>query len=161
MKKGFSMVELFVVIAVSGLIIAGIISMFKSSFNIWRSSLNNIDIQQKGRTAIEDMTRFIRQSSMPVSGITPAIGGTATEISFKYIQDTGTIKNMKYYLGSGNLYRVMDGSTSTLVKGNVASIYFNHISSYVVKIESFTLTKGTGRNQKTLTFERTINIRNQ
>ncbi|MCD6412966.1 MAG: prepilin-type N-terminal cleavage/methylation domain-containing protein, partial [Elusimicrobia bacterium] len=108
-RKGVSLIELAIVIAISGVLIFGIVRILKTSFDVWLSSLHNIDIQQKGRTAVEEMTRFIRQSSVPVTGITPAIGGTATEISFKYIQDTGTIKDMKYYFNSGNLYRVMNG----------------------------------------------------
>ena len=78
MKKtqGLTLIELSIAIAVTGLMIFGIIKLMKSSSNIWRSSVNSINIQQQGRTAVEDMTRFIRQSSAPVTDITPLIGVT-------------------------------------------------------------------------------------
>jgi len=161
-EKGLTIIELFFVLAVSMLLFAGILTIFRTSFNVWNTSLNNINIQQKGRAAVEEMTRFIRQSSCPVTNITPLPGtSAAAAISFQYMQSTSNIEAMGYFYSSGALYRVSDGSTKTLVESNVDSIYFHHISSYVVRIETFTLTKGVGRNQKTLTFERTINIRNE
>ncbi|MDO9513168.1 MAG: hypothetical protein Q7J59_00965 [Elusimicrobiota bacterium] len=159
--NGMNIVELAVVMAISGMLIIGIIKIFRTSFDIWTSSLNSIDIQRKGRAAVEEITRFVRQSTSPVTGISPAIGITSQSVKFAFMKDTSTVVNMEYYKSGNALYRVSDTSTSTLIEDYVDSIYFKHVSSYVVKIETFTLTKGTGKNQKSLTFERTINIRNR
>jgi len=158
---GMNIVELAVVMAISGMLIVGILKLFKTSSDIWTSSLHSIDIQRKGRAAVEEITRFVRQSTSPITGISPGIGGTSSSLKFAFMKDTNTIVNMEYFKSGSALYRVSGNSTSTLIEAYVDSIYFNHISSYVVKIETFTLTKGTGKNQKAITFERIINIRNR
>ncbi|MFH1352413.1 MAG: prepilin-type N-terminal cleavage/methylation domain-containing protein [bacterium] len=163
MKKtqGITLIELTIVMAIAGFLIVGIIKLMKSSSDIWRSSVNNVNIQQQGRTAVEDMTRFIRQASAPDTSITPLIGVASSKITFTFMQDTATFKSMSYYLSGDSIYRVFDGSTQTLVDGGVSRIYFNHVSSYVVRIETFTLTSGSGRTRQSLTVNRTIHIRNQ
>ncbi|MEA2081130.1 MAG: hypothetical protein U9O97_00085 [Elusimicrobiota bacterium] len=158
---GMNIVELAVVMAISGMLIIGILKLFRTSFDIWSSSLHSIDTQRKGRAAVEEITRFVRQSTSPVTGISPAIGGTSSSLKFTFMKDTSTVVNMEYFKSGSALYRVSDTSTSTLIEDYVSSLYFTHVSSYVVKIETFTLTRGTGKNQKTLTFNRTINIRNR
>ena len=160
-SAGMNIVELAVVMAISGMLIIGILKLFRTSFDIWTSSLHSIDIQRKGRAAVEEITRFVRQSTNPVTCISPEIGSTSSSLKFTFIRDTITFINMEYFKSGSALYRVSGNSTSTLIEDYVDSIYFNHISSYVVKIETFTLTKGTGKNQKTITFDRTINIRNR
>ncbi len=159
--SGMNIVELAVVMAISGMLIVGILKLFKTSSDIWSSSLHSIDIQRKGRAAVEEITRFVRQSTGPITDISPAIGDTSSSLKFTFIKDTSTLVDMEYFKSGSALYRVSGNSTSTLIENYVDSIYFNHISSYVVKIETFTLTKGTGQNQKTITFQRTINIRNR
>ncbi|PKM99743.1 MAG: hypothetical protein CVU78_04805 [Elusimicrobia bacterium HGW-Elusimicrobia-2] len=160
-RRGMTLIELTIVIAISGILIIGILKLFQTSSDIWTSSLHSIDIQQKGRAAVEEITRFVRQSTSPATGISPAIGGTSSSLKFTFLKDTSTFTNMEYFKSGSALYRVSGNSTSTLIENYVDSIYFKHVSSYVVTIETFTLTKGTGKNQKTLTFERTINLRNR
>ena len=160
-NKGLTLIELAIVLAVAGMLFYGIITIMKKAFDIWHLSIVNIDIQQKGRAALEEMTVYIRQSSNPVTGISPAIGETDTAISFTYIKDDGNYIPMKYYKGGDALYRVFNGNTTTLVKSNVESIYFVHESSYVVKISSFTLKRRASTGEESITFNRTINIRNQ
>lgn len=156
-----NLVELAVVMAIAGMLMVGMVRIFKTSFDIWSLSLNTLSIQRAGRSAVEEMTRFVRQSTSPITGISPAIGATSQSIKFTFFKDNDDFVAMEYYKSGSSLYRVSGNSTSTLVKDYVDSIYFTHVSSYVVKIETFTLTKGSDRNQKSLTFKRTINIRNR
>jgi len=160
-KAGMNLIELAVVMAIAGMLMIGMVRIFRTSFDIWTSSLNAIYVQGHGRSAVEEMTRFIRQSTSPVTGISPAVGTTAQSVKFTFFKDVDDFVEMEYFKSGDSLYRVSGNSTSTLIKDYVDSIYFTHVSSYVVKIETFTLTKGTGKSQKSLTFERTINIRNR
>jgi len=52
-NKGLTLIELAIVIAVAGMLFYGVITIMKRSFDVWHLSLVDIDIQQKGRAALE------------------------------------------------------------------------------------------------------------
>jgi len=156
-NKGMTLIETIIVVAVSFAIMYGVVKIFKNIFEIYWTSSDTIALQQKARTALNEMTRFIRQSSAPVTNIDPGIGETKDYIQFVYIKDASTTKNMKYYKSDRKLLREVDGETSTLIDDYLTSIYFTHISSYVVKIQTMTLSK----RDETFTFNKTIYIRNR
>ncbi|RLD17699.1 MAG: hypothetical protein DRI36_03150 [Caldiserica bacterium] len=157
MKKGLTLIETIVVIAIAFALIYGIVNVMKNLFDSYWISSDTAIIQNMARTAINEMTRFIRQSSNPVTGIDPGIGETKTYIQFVYVKDESETRNMKYYKNGKKLMRVVDGSTTTLISNYLDSIYFTHVSSYVVKIQSMTLTKG----DQSITLDKTIFIRNR
>ena len=165
-KKGFTVIEAMLSVILLGLLFVGVVRFFRNTFDVWFESSRQIDIQRKGRAAVDEMTRFIRQSSAPVTAITPIIGNTDTKIKFIYMGESGD-RSMKYYQGDKSsraedpngtaLFRVIDGNTTTLIADYLDEIYFVHESSYVVNITSMTLIK---RNQ-VITFNKNIYLRNR
>ena len=165
-QKGFTIIEAMLSAILLGLIFVGVVRFFRNTLDVWFESSRQIDIQRKGRAAVDEMTRFIRQSSAPVTAIYPSIGITDTKIKFIYMGESGD-RSMKYYQGDGStraedpngsaLFRVVDGNTTTLIGNFLDEIYFVHESSYIVNITSMTLTK----RDQVITFNKNIYLRNR
>lgn len=161
--KGFTLIELMIVVALLGVLAFGVASFFTNTFDIWRQSRHQISVQQNARVAMEEMSRNIRQCADP-GAIVPAVGFSATAINF-ILFDAGGNRNMIYYRGDSvtqapdpagtALYRVVDGVTTTLIEDNLQNISFNHEELHVVRI-TLILTSGG----QTITLDKRIRLRN-
>jgi len=121
-QKGFTLIELMVVVALLGILGYGIVKFFTGTFRVWWQTSQQIDAQQKARTAMDEMSRFIRQAR-PVTEI--VVGQQAGEdpntmITFTHIDG----RQMSYYKSGDSLKRVVNGNTSDIIPENLASIYF-------------------------------------
>ena len=165
-QRGFTIIETMLSAILLGLLFVGVVRFFRNTLDVWFESSRQIDIQRKGRAAVDEMTRFIRQSSAPTTAISPSVGNTDTKIKFIYMGESGD-RGMKYYQGNSStrvedsngsaLFRVIDGNTTTLIGDCLNEIYFVHESSYVINITSMTLTK---RDQN-ITFNKNVYLRNR
>jgi len=121
-QKGFTLIELMVVVALLGILGYGIVKFFTGTFRVWWQASQQIDAQQKARAAMDEMTKFIRQAS-PVTGI--AVSQQAGEdlntmITFTHIDR----RQFQYYQSGDSLKRVVNGNNSDIIPENLASIYF-------------------------------------
>ena len=165
-QRGFTIIETMISVILLGLLFIGVVRFFRNTFDVWFESSRQIDIQRKGRAAVDEMTKFTRQSSAPVAAISPSVGSTDTKIKFVYMGESGD-RSMKYYQGDKStqaedpngsaLFRVVDGNTTTVIGDYLDEIYFVHESSYVINISSMTLIK---RDQN-ITFNKNIYLRNR
>jgi prepilin-type N-terminal cleavage/methylation domain-containing protein len=155
-QKGFTLIELMVVVALLGILGYGIVTFFRNTFRTWWQTSQQIDAQQKARTAMDEMTRFIRQAR-PVTTI--AVGKQIGEddntmITFTHIDG----RQFQYYKSGDSLQRVVDGTTTDLVPEDLASVYFvldSTTSPTRVDISTLTVqTPGTGGEQGSITFPR-------
>jgi len=163
-QKGFTLIELAIVIALLAILGLGIVTFFTNTFRTWWQASQQIDAQQKARVAMDEMSRNIRQCANP-GAILPAVGASATSIIF-VLFDAGGNRNMVYYRGDSGtgapdpagtaLYRQVDGVITTLIPDNLQNIWFDHESLYVVRIATLTLTSGG----QTITLDKRIRIRN-
>jgi len=155
-EKGFTLIELMIVVALLGILGYGISKFFTNTFKIWWQATQQIDVQQKGRLAMDEMTKFIRQAS-PVTTI--VVGQQAGEdpntmISFSHIDG----RQISYYKSGDSLKRVVNLTTSDLIPENLISIYFVPDSTMTptqVDISTLTVeTPGTGGEKGSITFQR-------
>ena len=155
-QRGFTLIELMVVVALLGILGYGIVQFFTGTFRVWWQTTQQIDAQQKARVAMDEMTKFIRQAS-PVTGI--AIGQQAGEdpntmITFPHIDG----RQFQYYQSGDSLKRVVDGVTTDVIPENLVSISFvidDPISPTYVDILNLTVqTPGMGGQQGSITFPR-------
>ncbi len=155
-QKGFTLIELALVIALLGILGYAIVTFFTNTYRTWWQTSQQIDAQQKARAAVDEMTRFIRQAR-PVTAI--VVGEQAGEdentmISFTRIDG----RQFQYYKSGDSLKRVVDGTTTDLVPEDLASVFFildSTGSPTQVDISNLTVeTPVTGGQQGSITFPR-------
>jgi len=155
-QKGFTLIELAVVIALLGILGYAIVTFFTNTFRTWWQASQQIDAQQKARVAMDEMTRFIRQAR-PVTEI--AVGQQTGEdpntmITFTHIDG----RQISYYKSGDSLIRVVAGATTDAIPEDVVSVYFvldSTSSPTQVDISTFTVqTPGIGGQQGSITFPR-------
>jgi len=154
--KGFTLIELMVVVALLGILGYGIVKFFTNTYRIWWQASQQIDAQQKARAAMDEMTRFIRQAK-PVTGI--AVGKQAGEddnsmITFTHIDG----RQISYYKSGDSLKRVVGGATTDVIPEDLVSIYFILDATMTpTQVDISTLavqTPGKGGEQGSITFSR-------
>lgn len=155
-QKGFTLIELMVVVALLGILGYGIVKFFTNTFRTWWQTSQQIDAQQKARAAMDEMTRFIRQAR-PVSALVvseQAGEDSDTMITFTHIDG----RQFQYYKSGDSLIRVVDGTTTDVIPEDLASIYFivdSTSSPTQLDISTLTVqTPGTGGEQGSITFPR-------
>lgn len=119
-NKGFTLIEVIIVIIVIGIVSVIIGSMLLGVVKAWTFKFNRNDILWDGRLALDRMTREIRAIKNSTS-VT-----TATSSQFRFT-DTGN-KDITYSLSSTNLNRTENG-TANLLAENVSGLTFTYYNS--------------------------------
>jgi len=119
-EKGFTLIEVIIVIIVVGIISVIIGSMLLGVVKAWTFKFNRNDILWDGRLAINRITREIREVRNTTSVI------TASSSQFRFI-NTGNV-NITYSLSSTNLNRTENGTTN-LLASNVSALTFTYYNA--------------------------------
>ncbi|HNX81879.1 MAG TPA: type II secretion system protein [Candidatus Omnitrophota bacterium] len=137
MKRGFTLVEILIVIAVISGVIAGIFAVL----NVGTASFNDgqalLSLQQNSRLAIDAMTQEIRQSQMNNLSIP-----TSTHIDFTIPLDITTSPitysgTISYYLQDGQLIREYPSGWRRVVCNDINNIVFsNNTTSVSIQLMS-------------------------
>ncbi|MDD5451649.1 MAG: prepilin-type N-terminal cleavage/methylation domain-containing protein [Desulfovibrionales bacterium] len=107
---GFSLIELLIAIAISGIVLSAVSSLFIMQNKSYSVQEQVAEMQQNARAAMDIMTREIRTAGCDPSGSANASIVTATSGSINFTQDldgdgntTGTDENITYslYTSSG------------------------------------------------------------
>lgn len=115
--KGFTLIELIIVIAIVG-IISGIIGfILLASIDAWTLAVNRNDIVSDGRIAMDRMVREIREVKNAATVV------TADSNQFRFTNADNI--DITYSLSSTNLNRAQDGQTNVLAE-NVSGLAFTY-----------------------------------
>jgi len=82
-KKGFSLIEMMVVVVILGLIVLGLVTFFTGGAKSWVAGQSQLEAQRNARQAMDRMVREIREGSSIVSG------SNATSITIDYLDSFG------------------------------------------------------------------------
>ena len=82
-QKGFSLIEMMVVVAILGLIILGLVAFFTGGARSWISGQSQLEAQRNARQAMDIMVREIREGDSIVSG------SNATSVTIHYLASFG------------------------------------------------------------------------
>lgn len=115
--KGFSLIELMVVVVILSLIVLGLVTFFTGGARSWISGQSQLTAQRSARQAMDYMVREIREGK----NYTIGAGNSSITISYPNTPDTFTKDQVTYKLSADNkLQRETDGGTNTLLNDVIA-----------------------------------------
>jgi prepilin-type N-terminal cleavage/methylation domain-containing protein len=147
--RGFTLAELLVVMAIMGLVMAGLMPIMVSGNQSYATGSNQIEAQQAARVALERMAREIRGAGFnPTRAACPTVGGelttcpvvgtqggNPTTTALRIQSDANgdgvfaTSEHVEYRLSGINLHRKEGtGATQTIVAG-IQSLTFTYLDA--------------------------------
>ena len=104
-QKGFSLIEMMIVVVILGLIVLGLVTFFTGGARSWVSGQSQLVAQRNARQAIDQMVREIRE------GDSIASGSNATSITVNYLT-----------LGKSSVTYSLSSGTTTIKRGTTPLI---------------------------------------
>jgi prepilin-type N-terminal cleavage/methylation domain-containing protein len=135
-EGGFSLAELLVVMAVLGLMLAGLLAVQMQGQYSYLMGSSRVEAQQNGRVALELMVRELR-SAQSVTAIP-----SATDMTF--VDENGV--TIQYQLSGTTLNRVSAGTSTPLI-GGVTSLSLTFYSAFNGATNTGTTTTAAGSVQ--------------
>lgn len=121
--KGFSLIELMIVVVILSLIVLGLVTFFTGGARSWISGQSQITAQRNARQAMDYMVREIREGS------SYTIGTGKDSITVSYPSSLG--KNSVTYQLSGNILQREVNSVTNNLLNNVSTLVFTPDTSKV------------------------------
>jgi prepilin-type N-terminal cleavage/methylation domain-containing protein len=131
--RGFTLAELLVVMAVTGLVLAGAFVLQQQGTLSYLSGAARVEVQQNARTVLERMVRELR-SAQSVT----ALGGPG-DITF--VHENGN--TVRYQLSGAMLNRTEGGAPAALV-GGVQTLTLTYFSAFNAATNTGTVTAVPG-----------------
>ena len=119
-NKGFTLVELIIVITIIGIIAGTVGFILLSTVDAWMFKFNRADLLSDGRLALNRMVREIRQ----IKDLTSVTTATSSQFRFTNTGDVDII----YSLSSTDLNRTADATANVLAQ-DVSSLGFAYYDS--------------------------------
>ena len=120
-QRGFTLAELMVVMALTGLVLAGVFAIQQEGTNSYLMGAGRVETQQNARTALELMSRELR-SAKSVTAL-----GSATDITFVTVVGVADV-TVRYQLSGTTLNRTEEGVGGVLI-GGVQSLSFTYYTT--------------------------------
>ena len=145
-QKGFSLIEMMVVVAILGLIVLGLVTFFTGGAKSWVAGQSQLEAQRNARQAMDRMVREIRE------GNSFTISTDNKSVTISYPTSFGK-SSVTYSLSSTTISR--DGSP---VINNVKTLEFTSTDSSKVHILLEVDVDNDGKPDITLNTD--VNLRN-
>lgn len=136
LQRGFTLIEIVVVIIILSIISAITINFLISSMKIYTMTMNQKTLYDEGKLALERMCRDIRDARSITS---PGSGGSGSSITF--IRNNATAQDV----AGETIAFQLTGSTLEKVKASPSVT-----SALASNVSTFTVTRGTSNDEITL-----------
>ena len=117
-QKGFSLIEMMVVVVILGLIVLGLVTFFTGGAKSWVAGQSQLQAQRNARQAMDIMVREIREGKNVVSGS----DGDTIIINFP----SSFVKNDVTYSWSGNPNNIIYRDTTIPLINNVKKLFITY-----------------------------------
>lgn len=132
LRSGFSLVELLVAMAITGVVMAAVFKIYTTQQDSYVLQEQVAEMQQSGRTAKYVMTREIRMAGYDPTGLAGAgfvsAGGTIIHFTMDITDEDGTITvpgdDITYSLSANKELMRNDGANNQAVVENVEAVGF-------------------------------------
>lgn len=108
-RRGLTLVEILVGITLSTLLIGALYGVYIVSNKSYRTSVNQTELNQNARIALERISRDLRQSMLLVTTLPPTntdtLNPAPSDITFQDGHDNTKIQYIRYYLSGTDLKR--------------------------------------------------------
>ena len=132
-ERGFTLTELLVVMAVLGIILAGVFAIQQEGTQSYLMGASRVEVQQNARTTLELMVRDFRSAQSVTT-----LGG-ASDVTF--VDQNGA--TVRYQLVGTTLNRNINGTVTALV-GGVQSLTLTYYSAFDGSTNTGTVTATPG-----------------
>jgi len=122
-QKGFSLIEMMVVVVVLGVIVLGLVTFFTGGTKSWVSGQYQLTAQRNARQAMDRMVREIREASDIIASST-----SSTEINF----DTPWSTDIKYSWSGDEGDPILRGANPLI--NDVQSLNFKYFDALDVEV---------------------------
>ena len=116
-QRGFSLIEMMVVVVILGVIVLGLVTFFTGGAKSWVAGQSQLEAQRNARQAMDRMVREIREASDIIAS------STSSEINF----NTPWSTNLKYSWLGDTWDPILEG-TNPLIN-NVQSLTFTYFDN--------------------------------
>jgi len=142
-QKGFSLIELMVVVVILGIIVLGLVTFFTGGAKSWVAGQSQLAAQRNARQAMDRMVREIREASEVTTN-------NDTEIIF----DTPWVTGITYELLSNTINR-----NNIPLINNVSNLDFDY-SADLSKVHIFLEVDVDDDSNPDITLNSDVNLRN-
>ena len=132
-ERGFTLTELVVVMAVLGLVLAGVFAIQHQGTQSYLMGASRVEVQQNARTALELMVRELRSAQ------TLTVVGGPGDVTF--VDQNGV--TVRYQLVGTTLNRSANGVPAALI-GGVQTLTFTYYSAFDASTNTGTVTAVPG-----------------
>lgn len=137
-KRGYSLVELLMVVAIIGILSTVAPAMLTGMQNFFLMTSARYEIQRDARTTLDTVNRYMRQAvARTIEMDTPAGQGPFSRIKFRHVDG----RYMEFRQSGSKLIQVI-GTTESIVSRNLIYIAFTFPHTDDISIVSVSITMG-------------------
>lgn len=138
-KKGFTLVELIIVIAIMGIVVSIIFQTLSIQTKIYKTEMDTSDAQNSGRVCLTSISESIRLASAvndPKADLTPFSGVMRDSKQIVQITPYGGGAAYQYVINNNKLYKYLNSTTYYLIASNVENVTVTKSGDvYVIYVE--------------------------